>query len=310
MIVPEHSRLIGVVEVDEDLDEEKIKSIARDKKVYFSSDYVVLYNPKTNKASILHVEREGMEPFSAGKGIIPSGQFVFLRRVKKVEVLSTMDETVVVRNNIDVMNKSQLVSAAAKIAKREGARAVVFFGNFNHVNFVIDPEEARVITVVDLVPPYPSRLIETLKLLQASEFRSQPFEFYLEPIDLLRIAEDLVEEHRPSLVVFPCSASNISKRIGSAKTCFINKEFEVKDEKVLLIGCEVTEKVFRERFPEKRFIFHNVCPRRQNIRGLFITRCCRREGLGLVYTDEGKGYVVHWGATQEEIASGIRELLK
>jgi hypothetical protein len=312
MIAPGHSRLVGVEEVDKDLDdEEEIKGLSKDKRIYFSSDYLVLYNKKTGRAAIVQVEREGMPPLAEGKGVLPTSKdFTFMREVKGVKVLSKAKETVVVKRGINVMNRSQLIAEASKIAKG-GIRAVVFLGGYDHVNFVIDPPgEVPKIEVVDVVPPRPSRLMESLKLIRESELRDVPIELVSNEIDLLKIAGEMAEEHSPTLMVFPCSASDMPGEIKKARVAFLDKKLEVENEKVALIGCEISKSVFEEVFPGKEFNFYNICPRNLKISGSFIMRCCLRDKLGPLEIEGHRGYVIHWGATYEEIVEGIKHVIE
>ncbi len=313
MMMPNHSRLVGVAEVGGDLTEEEVQEMAREGRIYFITDYLVLLNQGGDRAAIVRVEREGMPKRTQGKGPLPStaAGFTLIRKVTGVEVLAGPEETTVVRAPVNVMNPSELVSAASRACRESGARAAVVFGNHSHVNFVIDPpEDVPRIRVVEVVPPHPSRLLESLEVIRSSQFRDVPMEFLPFELDLVEIAERLEKEFRPSLIVFPCSGSQVPGRIGEARTAFLDKPFQVEGEEVVLIGCDISKKVFTELFPEKDFHLHNICPRNLPMDGPFIMRCCQKDRLGPLEIGGHRGYVVHWGATYQEMVEGLRYMVE
>jgi hypothetical protein len=66
------------------------------------------------------------------------------------------------------------------------------------------------------------------------------------------------------------------------------------------------------RFPELEYSFVNICPFKSEIvvpSKPFITRCCRSEKSGLVKISGFDGAVVHWGASEYQVAEAIRNLV-
>jgi len=295
--------MVGLVEVEKDLnDEREIREIARNKKVYFSSEYLVLYNKKTDNATIIRVRKE--EPLDK-----TNDNFSFMRKVEGIEVLSKAEDTAIIRSKINPLSNSEILTVAHEIARRKRVKGVVFFGKYDHVNFAIVPEKVPTINVIDVVPPYPSRLLESLKTIRKTQL-DIPVSFKFKRINILKIARELTKKFRPSLLVLPCSASGIPEVLNGSKVVFLDKKFDVKNDKIVLIGCKVSKEVFSENFPGKRFIFYNICPRKHKVDGYFITRCCLKNKTGPLMINGHLGYTVHWGDGYEEILTALDNILK
>jgi hypothetical protein len=152
--------------------------------------------------------------------------------------------------------------------------------------------------------------MESLSVMIESDLRDVPVHFVFNEINILEIGKEIVKRTTPSVVAFPCTTPEIPKKIGSARVVFLDTQFDLKKEKIAVIGCEISKKIFEEIFPGKEFKFYNICPRNTKINGNFIMRCCLRDKLGPLRLHGHEGFVVHWGATYEEILEGIKHILR
>ncbi|MFQ6050489.1 MAG: hypothetical protein ACE5K4_02230 [Candidatus Hydrothermarchaeota archaeon] len=298
MILPEHCRFVSLKKVKINLrDREEIKRSLKNKEAYFSSKYIVLLNEKSNDAAIVETEL-------AGKG--------FIQKIINLSIISMPEETSVIKRPIDVRCKSELITTAYKEAKKSNAKAVVVFGEHEHMNFVIDPLDSNIkkIQVIDVVPPFPSKLMEDITYLRrCGLIKEKDFfiDFELNAINLIEKGRKYIAKN--TLLLFPCDIG-ITKNELNGNFAFLTDVQEVKENNVL-IGCEVSKMVFEEKFNEK-FIHENICPRevaKEIVRHPFILRCCLRDKLGFMKLNNNIGIAIHFGASKEEIASSLNELI-
>ena len=285
--IPEHCSQVNVIRVDFPLKKETVLAHVKGKKVHKNTRYLVLENGDQRAiVSIIGL---------SGKG--------FFRDITAAEVLSlpsgtgyVCDRTVNVHNHVSV--------SRATAATKEPF--VVIEGEFDHVTFE-RKEPPLVITVLDVVPPYPSKLAVLAGRAIESMTLTRPVRFQERIIDL----NALVAAERPTKVVYPCRAVDVGKEhLGNAEVSFLQDNVEVGDDAVLM-GCDFSRKMVLARF-KARPKFIDMCPAhfadREGIKGPLIIKCCEVEDKVLI-EKEKRRVTVPWGVKMEDLWTAINACL-
>ncbi|HEY3362854.1 MAG TPA: hypothetical protein VGK06_13845 [Methanosarcina sp.] len=255
--------------------------------IYFLTDYLI-------------AERENLQTGNfeyAVYHVIKTGDGL-LRKVKALETIASGEEVVKYSKELNIKDRSLLIEIAKKLCTGK-VNTVIFTGVDKHVTFVHDPDLSSILEleILDVAPPYPSWLSLVVRRLEASGiFGDLQLKFTEKVIDL-RLFEG-------KNTVFPCSASGLEGKCLDSDILTENGH--------LLVGCEISRNLFEMRFPELEYSFVNICPFKSEIvvpSKPFITRCCRSENSGLVKISGFDGAVVHWGASEYQVAEAIRKLV-
>ena len=243
-------RRVSVQEVEFSLSEKEIRNFYLGKMAYRRTDFVVL----KYKSDIAVIEIKRAE-----------GDALF-HEIVALEILATPSTAhFVVDHDVDTAN----ISAVAKKAKElniASSETLVVEGAYCHVNFLVAPQPL-VITVVDIIPPSPPRLVDmTAKLLDSEpELPAIVIENHL--IDL----NDVMNENPHPEYLFPCKTSGI-KKDGN----YLDQRPEEKD--WLLIGCKRCQEIHQYVYGRqaKRV---ETCPKElvTDTNKKTILRCCMLE---------------------------------
>jgi hypothetical protein len=255
--------------------------------IYFLTDYLIAEgeDPRTGDSEyiIYHVEK-------SGEGL--------LRKVEALKKIASGEEVVKSDRELNIKDRALLIETAEKICTGK-VNTVIFTGVDRHVTFVHQPDLSSILEleILDVAPPYPSWLSLIVRRLEASGiFGDLQVRFTEKVIDLRRF--------EGKNTVFPCSASGLEGKCLDSDVLTENGH--------LLVGCEISKTLFEMRFPELDYSFVNICPFKSEIvvpSKPFITRCCRSENSGLVNISGFDGAVVHWGASEYQVAEAIRKLV-
>ena len=217
-------------------------------------------------------------------------------------VLATAEECAYMRDDDADLG---IASHLARVAVRcPGRRCVVVEGRYRHVSFLLNADPIRV-TVVDVVPPEPSRLADqVIRVLDSAED--------LPPISVSEHIVDsrsLVAEAGPPPaggLVVPCrgggveiegvEVSHLDERPASAGST--------------LLGCERSQQIHRWFYGADAERNIDWCPRRlisadESVGGLILIRCCM---LDEGHQQSGHTVLVPWGATLAEVHEALRSL--
>ncbi|WP_340819095.1 hypothetical protein [Methanolobus sp. WCC4] len=256
-----------------------------DKRIYFLTKYLIVENEKCDNGSysLYEVVHQGDE---------------LLRDVVTLKELATGEEIVHYDKELNIKDRALLIEIAADICKGN-VNTVVFTGIDKHLTFVHKPDIGAVldIEIVDVVPPEPSWLASVIRRLEESGIFG----------DLtIRFTENLTDlrKFEGENTVFPCSSSGLK---GKCLDCDV-----IEEDGYLLVGCEISKGLFESRFPGIEYSFVNICPFKSDIfkpSGPFITRCCRSEESGIVTINGIRGAVVHWGASEFDVARAVWDLV-
>jgi len=279
MIFPEQYKTVGVSHFIPEED--------ADKRIYFLTEYMIIENNSENDTSysLYHVKHKGNE---------------LLRDAESLELLSSGEEIVKYDKLLNIKDRALLTEMAHDICKNNdnNVNTVIFTGIDKHVTFVHQPDISSIveIEIVDVIPPEPSWLVSVVRRLEASGiFGDLTVKFTENLTDLKQFEGDNT--------IFPCSASGLKGKCLDSDV--------ITEDGHHLVGCEISKNLFESRFPGIEYSFTNICPFKSDVfkpSKAFITRCCRSEKSGIVKINDIKGAVVHWGASEFDVANAIWKL--
>jgi hypothetical protein len=85
---------------------------------------------------------------------------------------------------------------------------VVVQGRYGHVSFIIDPSPLR-ITVREVTPPYPAKLVDQVRRVLALSEHLPPIELVPDVIEL----DDLARSRRSENYLLPCRGGGVHRRL-------------------------------------------------------------------------------------------------
>jgi hypothetical protein len=185
---------------------------------------------------------------------------------------------------------------AAKIHAPD-KRGVVVQGRYSHVSFIIDPAPLRV-TVREVVPPYPPKLIDqTRRVLELAE-HLPPIELVPDVVEL----DQLARSRASASYLLPCRGGGVA--IDGATTDYLDEHPDRRP--WTLIGCERSQQI-HEWFYGERAEQVDICPRkRTGGTGAVLAKCCLLESH--IEVDQGR-VVVPWGASLLQISEALTTLV-
>ena len=214
-------------------------------------------------------------------------------------VLATAEECAYVHDDgADLGIATHLARAALRCPDR---RCVVVEGRYRHVCFLLNVEPVR-ITVVDVVPPEPSKLVDQVA-------RVLDFAEDLPPIAVQeRIVDSraLVTGPVPEGLIVPCRGAGID--IEGVDISHLDQRPSFAGS--ALLGCKRSQQIHRWFYGTEPARTIDWCPRRligadQSFDGLVLSRCCM---LDEGHERSGRTVMVPWGATLTEVHEGLRTL--
>lgn len=278
MIFPDEYKHVGVTK--------KIPA-GTEELIYFLTEYLI--EEKENSET-------GSSEYSVYR-VRKSGDGL-LRKVEDLELIASGEEIVKYDRELNIKDRALLIEIALKLCTGK-VNTVIFTGVDRHVTIVHEPDPSVIleIEILDVAPPEPAWLSQVVRRLEASGiFGDLQVRFTENIIDLRRFEGERT--------VFPCSASGLEGKCLDSDT--------LTEAGHLLVGCEISKTLFEMRFPELEYSFINICPFKSEVvvpSKPFITRCCRSEKSGLVNIAGFEGAVVHWGASEYQVAEAVRNLV-
>lgn len=188
------------------------------------------------------------------------------------------------------------LAQAAKIHAPD-KRGVVVQGRYGHVSFIIDPAPLRV-TVREVVPPYPPKLLDqTRRVLDLAE-HLPPIELVPDVVEL----DQLARSRMSASYLLPCRGGGLS--IQGATTDYLDEHPDRRP--WTLIGCARSQQI-HEWFYGERVDHVDICPRkRTGGPGAILAKCCLLETH--IEVDDGS-VVVPWGASLTQISEALTTLV-
>jgi len=277
MIFPDEYKYVGVTGVHPD--------DAKDNTIYFLTEYLVIEQEDSGSRqySLYHVTK-------SGDGL--------LQTVDSLKLIASGRQVIRYEKELNVKNRTLLIETAGRLCHGD-VNTVIFTGVDKHVTFVHEPDTSSIldIEIVDVVPPEPSWLSHVITRLEASGIFGDLAVRFSENVTDLRQFEG-------KNTVFPCSTSGLKGKYLDSDVITENGS--------LLVGCDISKTLFETRFPGLEYSFVNICPFKSDIfkpTRPFITRCCCSEKSGLAIINGIDGAVVHWGASEFDVAEAVKELV-
>src|SRR5262245_30950968 len=169
-LVPAQYRNVSVADVPVALDEAAVRGYLLGRAVYRRTRYLVVRN--AGARAVVEVAKESELPLFSP--------------VTAVTMIARPEETAFVEApGTDTAIPTQLARAAA--AHAPGARCVVVSGRYGHVSFIADPAPIAV-RVVEVVPPWPPKLVDQLERVLDLAEDLPPVELVADLVDLAALA--------------------------------------------------------------------------------------------------------------------------
>lgn len=278
-LVPGAYRGVAVTDVDCELDERSLSTFLLGREAYRRTRFVVAR--RGGRTAVVAVGKASEEPLFSP--------------ITSVSQLVGADEcSYVQRPDLDTAVPTNLARAAAEDAP--GSRGVVVEGGYGHVSFIIDPAPLR-LTVRDVAPPHPAKLLDQVRRLLAVSENLPPIQLVADVVDVAQLARS-----RPaSTYLLPCRGGGVE--VGTSQVRYLDRRPEHLP--WTLVGCERSQQI-HQWFYGERADQVDTCPREASARGgATLTRCCLLEQQISV---EETQVVVPWGASLEQVAEALAVL--
>ena len=296
--VPSQYRNVSVADIPVPLDEPSVRGYLLGRPAYRRTRYLVARHGTAS--AVLEVSKESEQPLFSP--------------ITAVALVAAAEETAFVdAPEADTAIPSQLARVAAERAPQ--ARCVIVRGRYGHVSFIADPAPVRV-TVVEVVPPRPAKLVDQLtRVLDLAE-DLPPVELVPDLVDLAELAGSRPSGH----YLFPCRAGGSgAESLGAggpgaegpgAGVSYLD---EVPRRRPwTLVGC-ARSRAIHDFFYGDEVDVVDMCPRSLASRrpasrpGPVLTKCCLLEDR---VSAEGDCVVVPWGATFAQVKQGLELALR
>ena len=280
--MPGAYRGVAVTSFDSELDEGSLARHFVGREAYRRTRFIVVRN--SDETAIVAVQKESEEPLFSP--------------IMALQLLVGPAECAYVEDpEVDTAVPTALARAA--LSQAPGKRGVVVQGRFAHVSFIIDPAPLRV-TVREVVPPYPPKLLDQAQRVLGLAETLPPIELVPDVVDF----DQLAQGSPATTYLLPCRGGGVS--IEGATVRYLDER--PAREAWLLLGCERSEQI-HESFYGERAQQVDICPRkRPGGGGATLAKCCLLETHNEV--DADRTVVVPWGASLALIADALATLAR
>ena len=281
-VVPGAYRGVAVTSFDGELDESSLARHFVGREAYRRTRFIVVRN--SDETAIVAVQKESEEPLFSP--------------ITALQLLVGPAECAYVEDSeVD----TAVPTALARVALRQapGMRGVAVQGRFAHVSFIIDPVPLRV-TVREVVPPYPAKLLDQAQRVLGLAETLPPMELVPDVVEFDQLAQGSTAT---TSYLLPCRGGGVS--IEGATVRYLDER--PAREEWLLLGCERSEQI-HESFYGERAPQVDICPRKRPGGGATLAKCCLLETHNEV--DADRTVVVPWGASLALIADALATLAR
>jgi hypothetical protein len=279
-VVPGAYRGVAVTSVEGDLDEESLRRHFVGRDAYRRTRFIVVR--KGLATAIAAVQKTSEDPLFSP--------------ITALQLLARADDCVFIE---DPEADTAIPTALAQVAtsRAPGKRGVVVQGRYGHVSFIVDPAPLRV-TVREVTPPYPAKLLDQVRRVLALAEHLPPIELVPDVVEF----DDLARSRPSANYLLPCRGGGV--RVEGATTDYLDEHPERRD--WTLIGCERSQQI-HEWFYGAPAPQVDICPRkRTGGSGAILAKCCLLEAHNEV--DDGR-VVVPWGASLAQISDALTTLV-
>ncbi len=279
---PAHCNEVGLRKVNFPLRNEEIHNAALGKRVYAKTRYLVLTDGE--EWAVVRIESEG-------KGLF--------REVRKVDIIALPENVEFIEDkNVNVLS----ASAMSQAASRRNKATVIVKGAFDHYSFIQD-KNAITLTVCDVVPPKPPKLLDLTEKVLGSESIDRPVIIVPRTLDLHGLVGP-----KDDLVMLPCRTSGVEMK---QDVLFLDEAPTLSSQEakqVTLVGCDLSREIFHSLYGVST-TFRNMCPKRfvsENCpEELSLCLCCR---IGDEPKRENNCIALPWGVTSKQVETAIKSL--
>lgn len=295
-VVPGRYRGVAVARVGCALDEASLREHFLGREAYWKTRFVVVRPPHGPEGP------DGQDadgPVAVVAVAREDGDALFAP-ITAVDLLAGPDECVLLRRpDTDTAIPSELARVAE--AGAPGVRAVVVQGRYEHVNFILEPRALRV-TVREVVPPRPAKLVDQASRVVAVTESLPPIRLEPEVVDLA----DLARAHPAGHYLLPCRGGGAE--IPGARLSYLDERPEHAD--WTLLGCERSRQIHRW-FYGRDAPGPDLCPRTAPATGPLLTKCClQQEELASGTTDGAPWVSVPWGSSLDIVRDALEVLAR
>lgn len=278
-VVPGAYRGVAVAPMTGDLDEQSLRRHFVGREAYRRTRFIVVRSGV--RTAVVAVQKASEEPLFSP--------------ITELQLLVGPDECAYLEDpEVDTAIPSALARAAASEAPDR--RGVVVQGRYGHVSFIVDPDPLR-ITVREVTPPYPAKLVDQAQRVVAVTEDLPPIDLVPDVVEL----DDLARTRGAGSILLPCRGGGVS--VDGATTHYLDERPERRE--WTLIGCERSQQI-HESFYGERAPQVDICPRKRlEAAGAVLTKCCLLETR---IEADGGGVVVPWGASLGQISEALRTL--
>jgi len=282
---PSHCKEVSVRSVDFELTEDRIRGFLRGKRAYIRTRFFVFNSGDSWAVAEVDKAQENS----------------VLKGISAVRILSLPDETSFVDDpSLEVLSASVM----GALQRKMGTRCVVVRGRAEHISFFVD-EEPKMLTIFDVVPPSPSKLVSMVDSVLESDLQDVCVSYSVIEADLNEIAASVTS----GSVMFPCRASGLRSPLP---THYLDETKDLPEgvlDGVSLVGCSLSARIFKAVYGREPRLL-NMCPKdlakARGIDGPVLVKCCRvKEGFEV----DGRIAVVPWGTRSSEVAAALRKIL-
>ena len=267
-------------EIDIPLTELELVPYLLGREAYRRTDYVVLRNQA--ETAVVAVRKASAEPLFSP--------------VAEARVLALPAQVVSIHAPETDVGNATALARTALAHRRDGARAYVVQGRYEHVNFIWEPTPVR-IRVTEVVPPEPPKLFAMAEQVIAFDEDMPPIELVLDAVDIRALAA----ANPAPRYLLPCRGSGVDL---AGDVAFLDTR-PAERQDWLMIGCERSLQFHRHFYGDEP-PRADICPRRRaSADDLTLTKCCLLErGLEV----DGRTAVVPWGSNLDEVRVALRSL--
>ena len=279
-VVPGAYRGVAVTSVDCGLDEESLRLHFVGREAYRRTRFIVVRNGlQTAVAAVQKASEDPLfSPITGLQLLVGPGDCAYLEDPE-----------------VDTAIPTALAQAAASGAPDK--RGVVVQGRYGHVSFIVDPAPLR-ITVREVTPPHPAKLLDQVRRVLALSEHLPPIELVPDVVEL----EDLANSLSSDSYLLPCRGGGVA--VAGATTDYLDERPDRRE--WTLIGCERSQQI-HEWFYGERAPQVDICPRkRTGGSGAILAKCCLLESD--IEVDDGR-VVVPWGASLAQISEALQSLV-
>ncbi len=281
-VVPGAYRGVAVTSFDGELDEVSLARHFVGREAYRRTRFIVVRN--SDETAIVAVQKEADEPLFSP--------------ITALQLLVGPAECAYVEDpEVDTAVPTALARSA--LSQAPGMRGVVVKGRYAHVSFIIDPMPLRV-TVREVVPPYPAKLLDQAQRVLGLAETLPPIELVPDVVEF----DQLAQSNAATSYLLPCRGGGVS--IEGATVQYLDER--PAREAWLLLGCERSEQI-HESFYGERAPQVDICPRKRPGRGgPTLAKCCLLETH--IEVDAHRTVVVPWGAPLALVADALATLAR